>query len=149
MTAKLNLNSSANLQDGMDIAIIAIHQGGQAIQFSGAKSALYLLQSGTMTTIKGSRYAVGSTFYTEDKVYPSTIVQYEPGDRVYLFTDGFEDQFGGPKNKKYMRKRFRDLLCQTSGENLSSQKAALEAELKAWIGREEQTDDILVIGIQL
>ena len=104
----------------MDIAIVAIHQRGQAIQFSGAKSALHLLQNGTMTTIQGSRHAVGSTLYTEAKEYPSTIVQYEPGDRIYLFTDGFEDQFGGPKNKKYMRRRFRDLLCQTSGPTLGA-----------------------------
>ena len=149
VTEKLNLDSSDDLQDGMDIAIIAIHQGGQAIQFSGAKSALHLLQNGNMTTIKGSRHAVGSTLYTKAKEFPSTIVQYEPGDRAYLFTDGFEDQFGGPKNKKYMRRRFRDLLCQTSGHTLSAQKAALEAEFNAWKGKEEQTDDVLVIGLQL
>ena len=76
-------------------------------------------------------------------------MQYEPGDKVYLFTDGFEDQFGGPKNKKYMRRRFRDLLCQTSGHTLGAQKAALEAEFNAWKGKEEQTDDVLVIGLQL
>jgi hypothetical protein len=137
------------MQDGMDIAIIAIHQKGRAIQFSGAKSDLHLVQNGMLTTTKGSRFSVGSTLYETEKAFPSTIVEYEEGDRLYLFSDGFQDQFGGPRNKKYLRKRFRELLSATGDDGMAAQRATLEAEFKAWRGGEEQTDDVLVIGLQL
>lgn len=146
---KLSLHPGSSMQDGMDIAIIAIHQQGRAIQFSGAKSDLHLVQNGTLTTTKGSRFSVGSTLYETEKAFPSTIVEYEDGDRLYLFSDGFQDQFGGPRNKKYLRKRFRQLLCATGDDGMAAQRATLDAEFKAWRGGEEQTDDVLVIGLQL
>jgi len=149
VTEKLSLHPGSSIHDGMDIAIIAIHQQGRAIQFSGAKSDLHLVHDGTMTTTKGSRFSVGSNLYETEKTYPSTILEYEEGDRLYLFSDGFQDQFGGPRNKKYLRRRFRELLCATSDEGMAAQKATLEAEFKAWRGDEEQTDDVLVIGLQL
>ena len=149
VTEKLSLHPGSSMQDGMDIAIIAIHLQGQAIQFSGAKSDLHLIRDDSMTTTKGSRFSVGSTLYETEKAYPSTILEYQEGDRLYLFSDGFQDQFGGPRNKKYLRKRFRELLCATGDGGMAAQRATLEAEFKAWRGGEEQTDDVLVIGLQL
>ena len=139
----------AGLQDGMDIAIVAIHLSGGALQFAGANSAMHLVRQGEMTTHRGSRSPIGSNLLDAPKAYAATILPFEPGDRVYLASDGYQDQFGGPHNKKYLRKRFRQLLVTSGDDGLSLQKAKLEAEFQAWKGPQEQTDDILVMGIQL
>ena len=138
-----------NMQDGMDIALIAINQGGNAIEFCGANSALYLVRNQSISITKGNRNPVGSSLYSSKKEYTSTILSFEEGDKLYLFSDGYQDQFGGPKDKKFMRKQFKSLLCETSALNMSDQKKALDTEFKRWKGGQEQTDDVLVIGLQL
>ena len=149
VTEKLSRKGQRDLQDGMDIAIVAIHLSGGALQFAGANSAMHLVRQGEMTTHRGSRSPIGSNLLDAPKAYSATILPFEPGDRVYLASDGFQDQFGGPHNKKYLRKRFRQLLVTSGDDGLSLQKAKLEAEFQAWKGPQEQTDDVLVMGIQL
>ena len=149
VTEKLSRKGQTDLQDGMDIAIVAIHVSGGALQFAGANSAMHLVRQGEMTTHRGSRSPIGSNLLDAPKTYSATILPFEPGDRIYLASDGFQDQFGGPHNKKYLRKRFRQLLVTSGDDGLSLQKAKLEAEFQAWKGPQEQTDDVLVMGIQL
>ena len=138
-----------NMQDGMDIALVAVNQGGNAIEFCGANSALYLVRNQSISITKGNRNPVGSSLYSAKKEYTSTILSFEEGDKLYLFSDGYQDQFGGPKDKKFMRKQFKSLLCETSTLNMNDQKKALDTEFKRWKGGQEQTDDVLVIGLQL
>ncbi len=138
-----------NMQDGMDIALVAINQVGHAIEFCGANNALYLVRNQSISITKGNRNPVGSSLYSAAKAYTSTILSFEAGDKLYLCSDGFQDQFGGPKDKKFMRKRFKELLCETSTLDMTEQKTSLDTEFKRWKGDQEQTDDVLVIGLQL
>lgn len=137
-----------SMQDGMDIALIAINQNGRAIEFCGANSSLYLIRNQSITITKGNRNPVGSSLYNATKEYTSTIFSFEEGDKLYLFSDGFQDQFGGPNDKKFLRKRFKELLCKTSALDMAEQKKSLDTEFKRWKGQNEQTDDVLVIGIE-
>ncbi|HIO72743.1 MAG TPA: hypothetical protein EYN38_06510, partial [Flavobacteriales bacterium] len=75
-------------------------------------------------------------------------VQLEKGDSVYLFTDGYHDQFGGPKNKKFMMKNFKKLLLSIQDETMEKQKTILETTMAEWKGDIEQIDDILVMGVR-
>ena len=76
-------------------------------------------------------------------------IQLEKDDQIYLFTDGFVDQFGGPKNKKLGYNRFREKLLEISKQEMETQKSALDAYFKEWQGAEEQLDDVCVIGVRV
>ncbi|HIO73403.1 MAG TPA: hypothetical protein EYN38_09905 [Flavobacteriales bacterium] len=85
---------------------------------------------------------------TEQKPFTHHELKLEKGDAVYLFSDGYPDQFGGPKNKKFMMKNFKKLLLSIQDKTMNEQKTILEDTMKAWKGDTEQIDDILVIGVR-
>jgi serine phosphatase RsbU (regulator of sigma subunit) len=84
-----------------------------------------------------------------ERTYEKHSQPFEKGDQIYLFSDGFADQFGGLKNKKFLRKNFKSLLLDNSALSMQEQQVVLEKTFNEWKKFEEQTDDVLVIGIQL
>lgn len=140
----------ANTSDGMDIAIVTIDQTNKILQYAGAKNPLWYVRDGQMNRVKASTYSIGYSDYFKntEKVFQNNIIDIQAGDNFYIFSDGFQDQFGGEKDRKYMKKRFREFLHKNSSFSLHQQQAMLEAELKTWKKDNEQTDDILVIGFQ-
>ena len=134
------------LKDGMDIALFVYNQKTKELQFSGAKNPLYHFHNGTLNELRGDRMPIGIYALFESS-FTNHTVQIEPGDRVYLFTDGFVDQLGGSEFKKFKFKNFRKLLTDIQPHDLSEQKSVLDHKFTEWKGNFEQVDDVLVIGV--
>jgi serine phosphatase RsbU (regulator of sigma subunit) len=135
--------------DGMDIALAVIDKEKRSIEFSGAFRDAYLIRNGKIIELNGSRYPIGGLFLETIREYPISRIDYEEGDKLYLFTDGFADQFGGPKNKKFMIRKFKELIIKVSRLSMSTQRLELSRILFDWQNYLPQTDDILVVGVAL
>ncbi len=136
------------VSDGMDIAICAISTTYNTLEFAGAKRPLLLIHNNKPTILKGTRKTIGDIYSTAD--YENHIVEFSSNDTFYLFSDGFSDQFGGPKRKKYSTKQLYKLIIKIQHYPLDKQKLALKSEFENW--RENfdfQIDDVLVCGFKL
>jgi serine phosphatase RsbU (regulator of sigma subunit) len=154
ITSSLRQDKTRN-NDGMDIAITVLTPENK-ILFAGAKNPLIVLDhtdldQPELMVHKGSRQPIGGTFSKETPNYQSDIIEVDPQRNYtfYMFSDGYQDQFGGPRKKKFMIKRFKELLTQNARLNLEDQKDLLEENFKQWKGLEDQVDDVLVVGFRL
>jgi serine phosphatase RsbU (regulator of sigma subunit) len=143
------LEDSRNLSDGMDISLCCIDVEKQVFSFAGAFRPLYHISGSNLTRLEGSRYPIGGMRLEANRDYEKKIMSFLPGDKLYLFTDGYADQFGGKRNKKFMTANFRDILLKTSRFSMQTQRMELERFFSEWKNNCEQTDDILIIGVQL
>jgi serine phosphatase RsbU (regulator of sigma subunit) len=134
------------LKDGMDLALFVYNQKTKELQFSGAKNPLYHFHNGTLNELRGDRMPIG-VYALFESSFTNHTIKIEPGDRVYLFTDGFVDQLGGSGFKKFKFKNFRKLLTDIQPHVLSEQKSILDHKFTEWKGNFEQVDDVLVIGV--
>lgn len=139
---------SGEAQDGLDIALCIIDCENKELQFAGANNPLYILKKGNLTEIKGNRMPVG-IHINFDKPFTNHLVHLESNAIIYLFSDGYADQFGGPKGKKFRYKQFKELLLKISNEPMNIQKEILNNTHDKWRGSTEQIDDILVFGIKI
>lgn len=134
-------------KDGMDIALCAVFE--DKIEFAGANNPLYIIRkNGNLEEIKGDKMPIS---YTDGELKPYTnhTVKMEKGDCLYILTDGYADQFGGPSEKKFKYKPLKDLLVTIHSSPLEEQKQILTDTIENWKGENEQTDDILIIGIRV
>ena len=134
-------------EDGMDIALCVIDEQSGLLHYSGAYNPLYIVRKGELIVYRADSMPVG-VHSMEEKPFSSNEVVLVDGDVIYLFTDGYPDQIGGPKNKKFMYNNFRDLLVRISSLPMDEQKAILKKNLIDWKGNNRQIDDILVMGIK-
>jgi phosphoserine phosphatase RsbU/P len=140
---------SVVVKDGMDIALCVADFTNRKLEFAGAFNPLFIVRNGELIHIKGNKFPIGAFIGDQLNQFENHQVDLEPGDVIYIFSDGYVDQFGGEENKKFLIKRFRDLLIEIAPEPMDRQKELLfEAHLK-WKGDSEQVDDILVIGVKL
>jgi len=128
--------------------MVAINTKTREIQFTGANHHLYTFQNGKLVVIKGDRmpvgiHSAGSTLFS----YHS--LKLQRGDTLYLFSDGYVDQFGGEHRKKFGSSRLKTLLSQVQQNIMHDQKEVIEKEFYDWKGDQEQIDDVLMIGIKL
>lgn len=140
-------HSDSDVKDGMDMSLVSINLDTMEVEFSGAQNPLYIINGDGIVEIKANKQPIGSSL--EPKVFDNHLVETKKGDMVYLFSDGYIDQFGGPKGKKFMRKRFKELLSSVYQMDVKTQKQHLDNTIVEWMGEEEQLDDILVIGIRV
>jgi ligand-binding sensor domain-containing protein/serine phosphatase RsbU (regulator of sigma subunit) len=138
------------LRDGMDVAFCSIDKKNMILEFAGAFNPLYLIRDNKITEIKGDRFAIGlDETNFKDQTFKNHLIPIQQGDIVYIFSDGFADQFGGPDGKKYKYRRFRHLLLNLHRLPMDKQHEILENNVMEWRGQQEQVDDILVIGIKI
>ncbi|OJJ14273.1 hypothetical protein BKI52_43090 [marine bacterium AO1-C] len=137
-----------NNRDGMDMTMVGIHKQTSAIEFAGAKNPIYYVQNGEMHQIKGDKTPIGGMKIKRQDTYTKHLIDVSQPTTFYLFSDGFQDQFGGPNNKRFMTKQFRELLLSIHSQPMDTQKQLLEQALEDWMQEEEQLDDILVIGVR-
>jgi ligand-binding sensor domain-containing protein/serine phosphatase RsbU (regulator of sigma subunit) len=150
LSRKLNQNpEEATVRDGMDIALCAINHKTNRIEFAGANNPVWILRDDRVIEVNGDKFPIGA--FIGEELQRFTNHEWEPskGDMIYLFTDGFADQFGGPKGKKFKYKQFQQLLLQIYKKPVVEQKQLLDDAIEAWKGELEQVDDILVIGIRI
>ncbi|MEI8136428.1 MAG: tetratricopeptide repeat protein [Bacteroidota bacterium] len=135
-------------KDGMDMVLCVWNKMDNTIEFAGANNGLYILRNGELIEYKGNKMPIGSYLETNPK-FTSQKIQLEINDLLYMCTDGFPDQFGGPKGKKYKYKQLEDLLIHSSQLTLAQQSNVLNDSLESWKLNFEQTDDICMIGIKV
>ncbi|MGZ3885308.1 MAG: PP2C family protein-serine/threonine phosphatase, partial [Bacteroidia bacterium] len=134
--------------DGMDAAICRYRINKREITFSGAKRPLYIFKQGELIEIKGNKSPIGSYGHEYDKLFSEHKISVNKNDTIYLFSDGLQDQFGGGDGKKFMIKRFRDMLGEIQNISMRDQAERIEREMTLWQKGYEQTDDMLLIGIR-
>jgi len=144
-----NSAMGSTTKDGMDLALCCYDKKTKELQYAGAYNPLYLIRDGEVNQLRADKIAIGGYFENPSKNYTNHTIQLEQNDYVYIFSDGYADQFGGPKGKKFMYKRFRDHLLTLKGKKMDDQKAYLDNTLEDWKGSLEQIDDVLVIGINI
>ena len=142
-------DENSTSKDGMDIAICSLDHKTLELEYAGAFNPLYLLRDGEIIQTKGDKFPIGSFLDGETPNFTNNKIQLIKGDQIYIFSDGYADQFGGPRGKKFMYKKFRDLLIENGDKDLSTQKELLKKSLFDWMKEEEQVDDILVIGVRV
>lgn len=152
--------NSTNLNDGMDIAICKIENN--QLEFAGAQNPVWIVRNDTikltpgfnceqigakqLISAKGDKQPVGR--YSNKSPFETHSIQLESGDSIYLFSDGFVDQFGGEKGKKYKASNFKELIASISDDELSYQEASLNSAFENWRGSLEQVDDVCIMGVK-
>jgi serine phosphatase RsbU (regulator of sigma subunit) len=135
------------VRDGMDMALCTLDPGDLMLEYSGANCPLYLVRNGQVLQYAPDKMPIGG-FELQGKAFTDHRIQLQKGDVVYIFSDGYADQFGGPRGKKFLYRRFRELLVEIHGMPMERQKIMLLEALNQWKGAHEQVDDILVIGMR-
>ncbi len=145
---------SDEAMDGMDIALCSINLKNKELQFAGANNPLYLIRNGELTIIEADKMPVGICFKGEIG-FSNHEIRLEGNDSIYLFSDGYADQFGGPDGKKFMLKQFKQLLRDIHDKPMKEQKEILDKTIEEWKsghekqkGYYDQLDDILVLGLR-
>ena len=140
--------SEEDVKDGMDIALCSLSNGSK-LHYAGANNPLWIVRSGRheIEEIKGDKQPIGKYHATAD--FTEHEISVQKGDIIYIFTDGFADQFGGEKGKKYKYKNFKKFLISICHLNMEQQAEAIHEEFERWKGNLEQLDDVCVIGVRL
>jgi serine phosphatase RsbU (regulator of sigma subunit) len=135
------------IYDGMDIAVCCINQKNNTVQFSGANNPLVLIRESEVYQFKGDRMPVAIS--DNMMAFNNHTIELQQNDQIYIFSDGYIDQFGGENNKKFMRKRLVKLLTDIKDEPMNNQKEILVKTFDDWKGANEQTDDVVIIGMRI
>jgi serine phosphatase RsbU (regulator of sigma subunit) len=142
-------NDNHEIQDGMDVALCILDMDRKKLQYAGANSPLYILRNNEIIQIRGNKYSIGLTIGADILKFTNNEVDLQEGDIVYLFSDGYADQFGGQLgDEKFKYNQFRDFLVTIGNQSLESQGRLLEEKFIEWKGGTEQIDDVLVIGFK-
>jgi serine phosphatase RsbU (regulator of sigma subunit) len=146
---KLLKQETSSSRDGMDVSMVVIDKSRGEIKFAGAKRPLVYIKNGKMEIIDGTNAHIGGNMMSSS--FEQHTIHFEPKDKLnlYLFSDGYQDQFGGENNRKLMKRHFIELLFQIQAISMSEQGKMLMEWLETWQGEIPQTDDILVMGISL
>lgn len=139
----------SSVKDGLDIALCTLNLRTRKLEFSGAYNPLYIYRDDALTVYRGDRFPAGLFIGEEMKAFTNNEIQLQAGDMVYIFSDGYADQFGGPKGKKLKLHGFRDILNEIRTQPISDQGKILASKLDEWMGDLDQVDDIVVMGVRI
>jgi ligand-binding sensor domain-containing protein/serine phosphatase RsbU (regulator of sigma subunit) len=144
-----HLDQDQDTADGMDMAICSIDIISGDVLFAGALRPLVIARKDSIEKIECDRFTIGGSQDNRERIYTAHRVKLNRGDRMFMFTDGFADQFGGAEGKKFMVKRLLETLQTLPGESMQEQGIALDKTFTDWCGTHHQVDDVLVVGIRL
>lgn len=136
-----------DFQDGIDISVCSLDTKNDILHFAGANNSILYIHNDNLEEIKGDRMPVGRYRKMDD--FSLQEINYKKGDLIYLFSDGYPDQFGGENNKKLGKKRFKNLIQRISSREMSIQKESIRDTFHNWKDKTEQVDDIIVLGLKL
>lgn len=139
--------STSEIKDGMDISLLCIDSKNKNIFWSGANNPLWYIQDNTLKEIKGDKQPIGKTY--DPSPFTTHQIEFKENTIFYLFTDGLADQFGGPKERKFLSRQFSELLLCNNSLPMKQQAEAIEKAFLNWKGDLEQIDDVCVMGIKL
>lgn len=137
--------------DGMDVAMCRIKKDRSEIVYAGAHRPLYLQRQGVEEVIqyKGSKYPIGGMQYNGENNFEDQVLEIQKGDKLYFFSDGLPDQFGGPKDLKLGPKRIRKCIEENAGKSIADMHVILEDQFMNWMGESKQMDDVLLFGVEV
>ncbi len=135
-------------KDAIDMALCVINFEKMTLQYAGANNSMYHVRNKVLTEIKADKMPVGVNA-VEEESFTNHVLNLADGDMIYIFSDGFADQFGGPKGKKIMYGPFKSLLKGISHQNTDDQYIEIDKYLRGWMGTIPQVDDILVFGVKI
>jgi len=138
---------SNTTSDGMDMALCVFDPVTNKLQYSGGFIPLVLIRDGELKSLKADPMPVGIGGITSKK-FTNQELELQKGDQIFLYSDGYEDQFGGEENVKFSRQKLRELLLETSTLPVKDQKVHLENRMNEWISGHEQIDDMMIVGIR-
>jgi len=147
-TLRQNSNSWG-VKDGMDISVISIDEKNGVLEFAAARQPVYRVRHNELTKLVPDRFPIGIHSGHHLQKFNNQQIQIQRGDTIYLFTDGYSVQFGGPERKKFTRMGFQKLLLSIQEYSMEEQKLILDKKIEEWKGDSEQIDDIMVIGIRV
>jgi len=135
-------------KDGMDISLCVVNLESMELEYAGAFNPLYLVRKDELIEVRGDKMPIGISFLTETS-FTNHKMNIRQGDQIYLFSDGFADQFGGPEEKKFRYGPFKELLLSISKQKMEKQRVLLDKKFNSWSGEVEQLDDVLVMGLKI
>jgi serine phosphatase RsbU (regulator of sigma subunit) len=141
-------DSERQIQDGMDIIVMVYEEETKKLNVSCAKNPLYYVRDFEIHEIPASKSAIGYSNKDKDKTFEKHTIITQEDDIFYATSDGFQDQFGGLEQRKYMTKRMREFFLKISHLPMKAQKEKLEEEFTTWKGSNTQTDDVVILGIK-
>jgi serine phosphatase RsbU (regulator of sigma subunit) len=131
----------------MDISLVSLNLHTMELQWSGANNPLWYIQNGTINEIKGDKQPIG--YHPTITPFTNHVIQLQKRDVFFLFTDGYADQFGGEKGKKFKYKKMQEFLFANASHSMKEQKQILNNTFDEWKSHLEQVDDVLVIGVRV
>ena len=137
--------SDEEVKDGMDIALCTLE--GNKLQYAGAYNPLWIIRNGELLETKANRWPIGLS--QDPQPYTTHSIELEKGDLIYIFTDGFVDQFGGEKGKKLKVQGFKKLLLSMHDKPMEDQRNIISDAFYDWKGDLEQVDDVCLIGVRI
>lgn len=141
------VTKSDEVSDGMDIALCMLNPDTMELSFSGANNPMYLIRDGELQEVKGDKQPIGK--YVHRTPFSTHHLQLMTNDQVYLFTDGYADQFGGDRGKKFKYKPFKELLLGLSASSSAVQLQGLRDAFDAWKGDHDQVDDVCLVSVRV
>ncbi|WP_338767078.1 tetratricopeptide repeat protein [Bernardetia sp. ABR2-2B] len=140
---------TSNTNDGMDATILVIDEENKKLEFSGAKLPLVFTRNGKTERIKGSSSAIGGKTYKKEKQFQTHTLDFQKNDRFFLFSDGYQDQFGGSDNRKFMSRNLIQKIDESSKLSCYDQYPILKDAFFDWKGENKQTDDVILVTVEL
>jgi serine phosphatase RsbU (regulator of sigma subunit) len=134
--------------DGMDVALCILHKDLKKLEFAGAYNPLFIVHRGVLREYRADRMPIG-IYYGEKETFTNHEIEIQKGDTIYIFSDGFSDQFGGSKGSKYMKYNLKRLLSDISDKPMGEQHIILEDEFEKWKGSANQIDDVTILGVRI
>ncbi len=134
------------VRDGMDVALCSYNRKKHTLQYSGAFNPLWVIRNNEIIETKADKFPIGNTKQNENSKFKNHEIALQKGDTIYIFSDGYCDQFGGPNGKKFKAKNLKQLLLKSQHLSIQEQFDLLNKTIEEWRGSHEQVDDILVIG---
>jgi serine phosphatase RsbU (regulator of sigma subunit) len=142
-------DGESGVNDGMDLGLCSLNTKTKKLQYAGAYNPLYVVSNGELTEVKADKFPIGVNVDGVVDEYTNHTLQLKEGDCIYLFSDGYADQFGGPKGKKFKYRPLRKTLLDLNHLTMRDQKQQLISVFNNWKGDEYQVDDVLLMGVRV
>jgi serine phosphatase RsbU (regulator of sigma subunit) len=144
--------SDEEVKDGMDISLCAWNKTNNQLQWSGANNPIWIIRKNLegvpeLIEIKPDKQPIGKTH--DPKPFTTHTIELQKGDTIYIFTDGFQDQFGGEKGKKFKAAQLKEILLSIQAKTMEEQKTILDNTFENWKNNLEQVDDVCIIGVRI
>ncbi|HOS83524.1 MAG TPA: SpoIIE family protein phosphatase, partial [Bacteroidales bacterium] len=145
----INNHDDHMTRDSMDISVCLIDHSSKTMEYAGAYNPIYIIRNHELYELTVDKFSLHKDYAAEMPKFTNKIFTLQENDKVFMFTDGYADQFGGDLNKRFSKRRFKQILTSSSNKSMPKQKSILEETHETWKGKQEQVDDILILGFEI